>query len=320
MINTQIKKYSKKDIEIWKNTNISSLHIKIENNIAEFTKLNNSMIERSTSIKQMINDAIKKYTIKDLEIIINLEDNPYNNLYFLSISSTTNSNVNTIPGYCFYQWDYPKSENYFKIKEDILKINISWENKIDKIMWSGLNSNIIRNTLNTNHPFYEYNLVEQYTNTTKFYSLPDHCNYKYLLDLEGVGFAGRFPYISLTGSCIIILENSDPNRDYKLYYDKDFIEDIHYLKVRYDTKDSFEDIHNKIMKKIENNDCKKIGYICREKANTIFTFDTVLLSLVNILNYYSEYYEKIDVELNKDLDYNKSMRENTRKILINKYF
>jgi len=322
MINTQIKNYSKKDIKKWKNNNINSLYVKIKNSTVTYDKLKSNNSERSESIKQMINDVLKKYTIKDVELIINLSDIPFNNIYFLGFSSTTNTNINTIPNFSFYQWDYPNSSNFFQIKQDILNANIEWEHKKDKIMWSGLNSNIIRERFNDyikNNNFYEYNLINQYDIHKKFYTLPEHGNYKYLLDLEGVGYSGRFPYLALTGSCVILLENIDHDRDYKLYYDLEFKKDIHYIKVRYQKEDSIESIHNKIISKIQNSDCKKIGLLCKEKAINIFTLDNILLSMSNILKYYSEYYVDQDIELNKDLTYYIPMSNTIKNFIINKH-
>jgi hypothetical protein len=272
-------------------------------------------------MKQMIKDTLNKYPMNDLEILINLTDNPFNNPYFLSFSSTTNANITTIPNFSFYQWDYPKSSNFFEIKDDILTNSIEWDNKENKIMWSGLNSNKIRERFNefcSSNNLYEFNLIESYINNKKFYKLTDHTKYKYLLDFEGTGYSGRFPYLALSGSCIILIENTDPNRDYKLYYSKYFIEDIHYLKVCYNINDSIEIIHDKIQTKINISDCKKIGLECQKLATSIFTLDNILLSLSNTLKYYSEYYQNLDDILNPDLEYNKkNFNKNNVNKLIN---
>ena len=103
-----IERYSSKDISKWKKTNIISLYIKIINNNAIFKNIqpskyiSNSFINRIDAIKMMINDTLKYYKINDLEILINVMDNPINNPYFLQFSSTTNCKVNTIPNFSFY--------------------------------------------------------------------------------------------------------------------------------------------------------------------------------------------------------------------------
>ena len=156
-----INNYSSQDVLEWKNTNISSLYVKICKNVATFELMHVKSCDRAESMKKLILDALKTHTINDLEIYINLMDNPINNIYFLQFSSTTNCNVNTIPNFSFYQWKEAGSKDFFSIKDDILSNKTEWENKIDKIMWSGINSNVLRkkmDILKTNEK-YEYNLI-----------------------------------------------------------------------------------------------------------------------------------------------------------------
>jgi hypothetical protein len=257
----EINKYSSQDIFEWKHTNIGALYVKIYNNIPTFELLYIKGCDRAESIKKIILETLKNHKINNVEIFINLMDNPINNKYFLQFSSTTNCNINTIPNFSFYQWKdtiMNKSDinikTFFHTKQEILSNKTDWNNKINKIMWSGVKSNIIRermNVLKTNDR-YEYNLIESYSGSKhKFYDLKDHGNYKYLLDLEGIGYSGRFPYLALTGSCVILLENTHPDRNFKLYYDEYFQENIHYIKVKYDSNTTIDEINNMIIKKID---------------------------------------------------------------------
>jgi len=319
-----INKYSSQDIYLWKNTNIICLYVKIENNILTYDRINNNYQDRGKSIIQMIKDTLNIYKINNLEIYINLMDMPINNPYFLQFSKTTNCPVNTIPNFSFYEWEDVKlnktnSTNFFVIKESILKNNIDWDDKLDKIMWSGSSSHEIRKKFNIykNHEFYEYNLCDL---TKKYYALHDHTKYKYLLDLEGVGYSGRFPYLALTGSCVILIENTDYDRDYKLYYDEYFIEDVHYIKVCYNSNEEISSIHEKILDKIKMNDCKKIGENCKQVAINLFTKDNILLYMSNILNYYAKYYEINEQCYNSDIKYtNKYINDKIKKRLIKRF-
>jgi hypothetical protein len=299
-----INKYSSKDIYNWKNTNVICLYVKIQNNKFTYKKINNGYDDRAESIIKMITDTLEKYTINDLEIYINLMDKPINNMYFLQVSNTTNCKVNTIPSYSFYEWKEAKLKNFFSIKKDILNNQIEWDKKINKILWSGTDSSEIRkkfNSLKTNE-MYEYNLIN-YDVPHKYYDLNDHTKYKYLLDLEGVGYSNRFPYLALTGSCIIYIENLDPDRDFKLYYDKHFIEDIHYIKISYNSNDTIDCINNKICNKINNSNCKKIAEDCQKVALDLFVKDKILLYMSEILNYYASNYVNINEILNPDSIY-----------------
>jgi len=311
-----INKYSSQDILSYKNTNVVCLYIKINNNKLSYNRINNNYFERAESIVNMIKDTLNKYTINNLEIYINLMDIPINNPYFLQFSRTTNSMVNTIPNFSFYEWKDVKEinlGNFYNIKNRILHNNVNWDNKINKIMWSGSSSHEIRKKFNVlkSHEMYEYNLCDI---TKKYYDLKDHGKYKYLLDLEGVGYSGRFPYLALTGSCVILIENIDHDRDYKLYYDDKFIEDIHYLKVRYSEQDEISSINERILDKIKISDCKKIGEDCQKLANDLFTKDNILEYMANILNYYASHYCNTKEKLNHNLVYYRSNLDRLKKI------
>jgi len=324
----QLEKYSNQDILYWKKTNVISLYVKIINNKAVFENIqpskyiNHSFIDRMNAIKLMINDTLINHKINDLEILINVMDNPINNPYFLQFSSTTNCNVNTIPNFSFYSWTDAKSTDFNITKNDILNNKILWENKEEKIMWSGINSSLIREKLNNyiqqkKDSNYIYNLIHNYKSNHTFIELKDHSKYKYLLDIEGVGYSGRFPYLALTGSCIIILENEDLSKDYKLYYNNYFIENIHYLKVKYNNDTNIEDIDKEIKNIILNNDCKKIAEECQNISIQFYTKENITLYMSEILNYYSNLYIINNTRLHNKLLFNK---ENLKKNkLINFY-
>lgn len=319
----QIKLYSRKDMSIWKTTNIICLYVNIKNNIPIFEINHHSLHDgRAMSMQQMITDTLKKHKVNDVEVLINLTDIPFNHPYILSFSSTTNTNIITVPNFSFYQWEFPVIDNFFDIKKDILDTSILWEDKEDKIMWSGLNTHPIRERFSTyvkDSKFYEFNLIDTYNDkNNKYYKLTDHTKYKYLLDLEGRGYSGRFPYLALTGSCIIVLENTDPERDYKLYYSNDFVEDIHYIKIKYTKEDTIESIHDKIQAKITSFDCKQIGLDCQKLATNIFTLDNILLYMSKVLNYYSENYEDSETILHPEMEYCvKTLTQNSKIRLIN---
>lgn len=301
----KISKYSHGDMLVWKKTNIVSLHVKIEKNIAYFTMNSKVYTERCNAIIKMIQDTLLIYKVNDVEIIINVTDIPYNNLFFLHFSKTSNCNINVVPNFSLYNWSDAKSSDFFITKSQILKSNIIWNNKENKIMWSGLNSSKIREKMKmikSSEIEYYYNLIYQYNITHTYVDLKDHSKYKYLLDMEGVGYSGRFPYLALTGSCVIILENN--KNDYKYYYDNLFIENIHYLKVKYNDNDDVTDINNNIINKIKTSNCEEIGKKCQSIAIEIFSKEKILSYFNDILNYYSEYYDPSIEKLNDLLKYN----------------
>jgi len=302
----KISKYSHGDILIWKKTNIVSLHVKIKENVAYFTMNSKIYTERCNAIIKMIQDTLLIYKVNDVEIIINVTDIPYNNLFFLHFSKTSNCNINVIPNFSLYNWSDAKSSDFFITKNQILQSNINWNNKENKIMWSGLNSSKIREKMSmikSSEIEYYYNLIYDYNSVCTFIDLKDHSKYKYLLDMEGLGYSGRFPYLALTGSCVIILENN--KNDYKYYYDDLFIENTHYLKIKYNDDDDIIDINNNIINKIKTSNCEEIGKKCQSTAIEVFSKEKILLYFNDILNYYSEYYDSSTIKLNNLLEYNK---------------
>jgi hypothetical protein len=312
----QLEKYSSQDISYWKKTNVISLYVKIINNNATFENIqpskyiSHSFIDRMNAIKIMINDTLLNHKINDLEILINVMDNPINNPYLLHFSSTTNCNVNTIPNFSFYNWTDAKSKDFYITKNDILQNTKLWEDKEDIIMWSGINSSSIRNKLNAyiqekKDTNYFYNLINNYESKHTFVELKDHCNYKYLLDMEGIGYSGRFPYLGLTGSCVIILENEDLSKDYKLYYNNYFIENTHYLKVTYNNDTNIEDIDKEIKNVIVKNDCKKIAEECQNLSIQFFTKENITVYMSEILNHYSNLYINDNTRLHNKLLFHK---------------
>jgi hypothetical protein len=304
-----ILKYSHGDILKWIKTNIISVYVKIENNKVIFKTHGSNYTERLISVQKMIQDTLLIHQVNDVELIINVTDNPFNNPYILHYSKTIECNINVVPFFSFYKWSDAKSSDFFETKKEILNNNVKWVNKENMIMWSGVNSSKIREKMNTikhmktNTIKYFYNLIISYHTNHIFIYLKDHTKYKYLLDMEGVGYAGRFPYLSLTGSCVIILENME--NQYKYYYDNIFIENVHYLKVQYSKTDleNMEIIHNKIIDKISMYDCEEIGKKCQSLAIEVFSKDKILEYYKDLLNYYSTFYDKSNQEFNKDLMY-----------------
>ena len=321
----KLGKYSSADVERWKKTNIVVLHVSIKNNkiveartIYYTPYLDQWWSDRGGFMIKMFERTLEKHTIPDLEFLVNVMDKPMNNPYYLQFSRTTNQNSHVLPNFTFYKW-FSNLPYFMDIKENFIKNNVSWENKIDKILWAGSGSADIRlrlNELSTN-PKYLYSVTDHGGKTVE---LNDHGKYKYLLDIEGVGYSGRVPYLFLTGSCVIILENEDPDYDYKLYYENAFIEDVHYLKVKYNKNDSVNTINNRILNKISNTDCKTMGEKCLEFAKDYFTNDKLDQYIAEVLRYYASLYEVSDTVYNPNIIYSRDLSPMIQKAAkLNKY-
>ena len=321
-------KYSSADVARWSKTNIVVLYVSIKDNKIVYGRtiyynpnMDQWWSDRGTYVIKMIERTLTKHKIPNVEILVNVMDKPMNNPYYLQFSRTTNFNSHVLPNFTFYKW-FSNLPFFMEIKEDFIKNNVVWEDKIDKIMWAGNNSATIRLKLNefaTNSKYdrYYYNLLD---NGGTFVNLIDHGKYKYLLDMEGIGYSGRVPYLLLTGSCVIILENEEPDFDYKLYYENVFIEDIHYLKVKYNINDSVDTINDKIVNKIANTDCKTIGKKSLELAKEYFTDDKIDQYIAEVLTYYASLYEVSDTVYNPDIVFSRNLSTTVNKnIQLNKF-
>lgn len=70
------------------------------------------------------------------------------------------------------------------------------------------------------------------TQATNYVSLPDHCRYRYLIDIEGIGFSGRLKLLFFSGRPVFLQER--PWREF--YFDR--IEPfVHYIPVARDLSD-----------------------------------------------------------------------------------
>ena len=66
-------------------------------------------------------------------------------------------------------------------------------------------------------------------------SLPDHCNYKYLIDIEGCGYSGRVKHLLHTGRPLFYVK-----RYWQEYFSFDLEPFVHYIPVENDLSDFYE--------------------------------------------------------------------------------
>ena len=171
---------------------------------------------------------------------------PFNKMFFVgdhevgdySMCAATLKDT-TIPCYIFDHWKECKIEDY-----DTECLKISDRSKIpyihNKMFWIGQLSNKIRAKFikdYSNNPRvsaislrdhwgHSPNLIKEYV------SLPDHCNYRYLLDLEGNGYSGRIKLLMNTKRPLFIQK-----RRLQEYWFYSLREYEHYIPVENDLSD-----------------------------------------------------------------------------------
>jgi len=95
-------------------------------------------------------------------------------------------------------------------------------------------------------------------NSGTFTSLPDHCNYKYLIDIEGNGYSGRVKHLLHTGRPLFYQK-----RYWNEYWFFKMEPFVHYIPIEND----FSDFNQKFNFILENDDvAEEIGNNAREFA------------------------------------------------------
>ena len=171
---------------------------------------------------------------------------PFNKMFFVgdhevgdySMCAATLKDT-TIPCYIFDHWKECKIEEY-----DTECLKISDRSKIpyihNKMFWIGKFSNKIREKFvkdYSQHPKVKaieftsnYGHISGYPGG--YISLPDHCNYRYLIDLEGNGYSGRIKLLMNTNRPLFIQK-----RRLQEYWFYSLREYEHYIPVENDLSD-----------------------------------------------------------------------------------
>ena len=181
-----------------------------------------------------------------------------------------------IPDYKFYYsgLEFADNRNITENFEKILRLSEkTWQ--IDRAFWGG---NILNSQIRKTLVF----LAEKYPKhieTNGFIwdgqyvlgnpiPMIDFLNYRFIIDVRGVGWTDRIKWLLAMGRPLLIVE-----RPYKEYYFDDIRQWDHYVPVREDLSDLIDHIEL-----LRNNEdlCEKLTYNCRKFVKEKFTTDAVL--------------------------------------------
>ena len=123
----------------------------------------------------------------------------------------------------------------------------------------------------------------------KYYTIDEHSEFKYLLNMNGYSYAGRFNYLFLSGSCVIVLKNQDKNQDWEEFFYKDFIAGEDYIEILYNDNDLDTNIIERINYAIKNSNGKEIAERCFKKAVKVFEMNNIYDYIHNSLTELSSY-------------------------------
>jgi hypothetical protein len=167
------------------------------------TSHSNCWMDRGGSMCRLVNKAFSKLSSNAIRKM-----SPFNKVFFENDHGDGNFTIcsdryteDILPCYIFDHWKECKINDYEETCENIKKESIK-KFKYDKMLWIGQISHPTRKKF-----------VEKYTNNknmniialpdhwghspvlkTPYISLPSHCDYKYLIDMQGNGYSGRFKF------------------------------------------------------------------------------------------------------------------------------
>ena len=203
-----------------------------------------------------------------------------------------------IPDFSFYGWPECGFEDYDETCKEIEEAGKK-PYIYDKIFWIGnTETNKVRERLvekglyNEKFEFIGMNWIRptskkdklERQKATKYVSLPDHAQYKYLIDAPGTGYSARIKLLMFSNRPLFIIERNDVE-----YFMKDLKPFVHYIPVRYD----LSDLDEKYRWAEENyEEAQKIAQNALEYAkNNLKTKDAVL-KYSEVLSKYIDDYKK----------------------------
>lgn len=148
----------------------------------------------------------------------------------------------TIPCYIFDHWREAKIDDYTDMCERI-KERAQEPYKFDKLFWAGQISHPTRRTFVekfSSHPkidivYHRDHWGHSSALPPKYLSLPEHCDYKYMLDLQGNGYSGRTKLLFHTKR--VLFYQARRLHEYWFWDLKPF---VHYVPVSEDLSDMEE--------------------------------------------------------------------------------
>jgi len=141
-----------------------------------------------------------------------------------------------IPCFSFDHWKECKIEDY-EICCDQIKKNANKIHKINKLLWIGQVSHPTRRLLidkfNDKSKMHIIGLKDHWGHNPEYkgpyISLPEHCDYKYLLDLQGNGYSARAKFLMFTKRPLFY-----QNRKFHEYWFWDLVPFFHYIPINED--------------------------------------------------------------------------------------
>lgn len=210
-----------------------------------FTSRDNFESRGELTLKMILDAIITHHApIPAADIIVHTTDCPYamlkGNYYYCCEDERELNHV--IPDYTFSAWPEAGIDSYANITSQMIRAG---EQPIqhNKIFWIGnVGTHPNREVLyNLSGGQYRHIFEVHHTMVNKhgsrgarypYVTLPYHCKYKYLIDIEGRGYSGRLKYFLFSKRLLFIQE-----RRYKEFFHFNLIPYVHFIPVKNDLSD-----------------------------------------------------------------------------------
>lgn len=245
--------------------------------------------DRNMSTIKLIINALKSneeiFYNKQIDCIVNTTDHTNHN--FLSYANPFDK-YKTIPCFTFDAWKQIGIDSFENMVSDI-KEKANQPYISDKLFWAGsINPHIMprceyQKIANENEKIICESIDFERTNPDRltaynFVSLPDHTKYKYLIDLEGMGWSARLKFLCFTKRVLFI--NNRPHLEWWMHGLKDWHNCIIVDR-------NLEDLVEKF-NYIENN-----PKLYNDIANNLYEFACKTLTLDNVNSHIIETFKKL---------------------------
>ena len=218
--------------------------------IVEFDKANDRLHiaeqggwqSRHAATSHLFLEALRtvRPALRSFRVVVFTGDRPANGAA-MAYCRRDGQNVIAIPDYLFWYWPEIGVPDYSELTKQMVRSSASLP-VIDKLFWIGnvdthpSRKNLVRLAAERDDMRIESmgwqggasaNASEsRLPSIGSFFSLPDHCRYKYLLDMQGVGHSGRLKVLLFSGRPVFVQD-----RPWKEYFHDMLVPFEHYIPV-----------------------------------------------------------------------------------------
>jgi len=222
---------------------------------------------------------------KDVDMFLFVDDNPPPNINpMFAYSIPPSSDIFCIPSFCVKGWPtLPEICAWDEWSKKWLEMyDTPFEDRQDVLFWIG-GSTPYREDIVRKARELEYTDFKFYIKEVPYQSMIHQNNYKYIADLQGIGWSARLSHLLWMGAVVFVFDREP----HEYWFRGNFEPWVHYVPVKHDGSD-LKDVLNVVMNMPDKG--KHIADACREKAREIITEEKAHSYTAQLLTKYVEKY------------------------------